>query len=316
MTKISVIGAGNVGATTAFLIAQKQLGDVVLIDIVEGLPQGKALDIKEAMPIEGSNSILIGSNNYKDIKDSDIVVITAGLPRKPGMTREDLLVKNASIIKDVCENVKKYAPDSIVIMVTNPLDVMTYLAQKITGFEYNKVIGQAGVLDSTRLSAFIKEKLGVGVEDIKAMTLGSHGDSMVPVLSQTTVKGKPITEYLSEEEVNQLIERTRKGGSEIVSYLKKGSAYYAPAASIVKMVEAILKEKEKILPCSAYLTSQYNISGIYIGVPVKLDRRGVKEIIELNLSKQELSALQNSAKICQENINKLKSMTDYLEGCS
>jgi len=308
MAKISVIGAGNVGSTTAFLIAQKGLGDVALVDIVEGLPQGKALDILQAMPIEGSNSSVVGSNDFKDISNSDIVVITAGIPRKPGMTREDLLIKNSEIIVGVCEHIKKYAPDSVVIVVTNPLDTMTYLTQKITGFEYNRVIGQAGVLDSARFVAFIKKELNADIKEIKTLTLGSHGDSMVPVLSETKVEGKTISKILPKETTNKIIEKTKNGGGEIIALLKQGSAYYAPAASVVKMIEVMLKEQEDILPCSTYLTGQYGINGVYIGVPVRLGKNGVKDIVKLKLSKEELIALKNSAKICQENIEHLESL--------
>lgn len=305
MKKVSVIGAGNVGATTAHLIAQKELADVVLVDIIEGVPQGKALDMTEAAPIDRFDAKIIGTNDYAGINGSDIVVVTAGLPRKPGMDRLDLLHKNANIIEDVSTNIAKYAPDAVVIMVTNPVDVMTYHAWKVTGFPKNRVIGQAGVLDSARFAAFIAMELDVSVEDISAMVLGGHGDEMVPLPRFTTVSGIPITELLPAETIDRLIQRTRKGGSEIVGLLKTGSAFYAPATAVTRMVEAILKDKKRILPCSAHLKGEYGIEDIYIGVPVKLGADGIEKIIELKLTQSELTALQDSARVYKKGISNL-----------
>ena len=303
--KISVIGAGNVGATAAFIAAEKELADIVLVDVVEGMPQGKSLDMNEAGPISHSDVKLIGSNDYADIKDSDIVIITAGLARKPGMSREDLQKKNAEIIKGITENVAKHAPESIIIMVTNPIDVMTYYAMKISGFPAKRVVGQAGILDTARFRFFISEKLNISIKDISAMVLGGHGDSMVPLPRYTTISGIPISKFMDKETIDNLIDRTRKGGEEIVGLLKTGSAYYAPAAASVEMAEAILKDKKRLLPCSAYLTGQYGIDDIYIGVPVILGAGGVEKIIELKLSDDEIKALQNSASIYRNQIDML-----------
>ncbi len=305
MKKVSIIGAGNVGATTALFIAERELADVVLVDIVDGVPQGKGLDMTEAAPINRFDADVKGTNDYSEISGSDVIVVTAGLPRKPGMSRLDLLQKNAAIIGDVAGNVAKYAPESIVIMVTNPVDVMTYHAWKVTGFPQNRVMGQAGVLDSARFAAFIVMELGVSVEDISAMVLGGHGDEMVPLPRYTTVSGIPITELLPPEIIDRLIERTRKGGSEIVGLLKTGSAFYAPAAAVTRMVETILKDKKRILPCSAYLNGEYGAHDVYIGVPVKLGVNGVEEIIELKLTQAELSSFQNSAKVYKDGIASL-----------
>ncbi len=305
MKKVSIIGAGNVGATTALFIAERELADVVLVDIVDGVPQGKGLDMTEAAPINRFDADVKGTNDYSEISGSDVIVVTAGLPRKPGMSRLDLLQKNAAIIGDVAGNVAKYAPESIVIMVTNPVDVMTYHALKVTVFPQNRMIGQAGVLDSARFAAFIVMELGVSVEDISAMVLGGHGDEMVPLPRYSTVSGIPITELLSPEIINRLIERTRKGGSEIVGLLKTGSAFYAPAAAVTRMVETILKDKKRILPCSAYLNGEYGAHDVYIGVPVKLGVSGVEEIIELKLTQDELSSFQNSAKVYKHGIASL-----------
>lgn len=306
MKKVSVIGAGNVGATTALFIAERELANVVLVDIVEGIPQGKGLDMTEAAPIVRFDAKIKGTNDYLAIAKSDIVVVTAGLPRKPGMTRLDLLQINASIIGEVSRNIAKYAPNSIVIMVTNPVDVMTYHSWKVTGFPCNRVMGQAGVLDSARFAAFIAMELEVSVEDISAMVLGGHGDEMVPLPRYTTVSGISITELLPEDVINGLIERTRKGGSEIVGLLKTGSAFYAPGAAVAQMVEAILKDKKRILPCSAYLNGQYGIEDVYIGVPVKLGEDGVEEIIELKLNESELNSLQDSASVYKQGIKNLQ----------
>ena len=305
MKKVSVIGAGNVGATTALLIAERELADVVLVDIVEGVPQGKGLDIAEAAPINGFDAKVKGTNGYPEVSGSDVVVVTAGLPRKPGMSRLDLLQRNAAIVGEVSSNIARYAPTSIVIMVTNPVDVMTYHAWKITGFPHNRVVGQAGVLDSARFAAFVSFELGISVEDISAMVLGGHGDEMVPLPRYTAVSGIPITELLAAETIDRLIERTRKGGSEIVGLLKTGSAFYAPAAAVTQMVEAILKDKRRILPCSAYLKGEYGIDDVYIGVPVKLGINGVEEIVELKLTEPELISLQDSAKVYKKGIASL-----------
>ncbi|MFC1713127.1 malate dehydrogenase [Candidatus Poribacteria bacterium] len=305
MKKVSVIGAGNVGATTALLIGERELADVVLTDIVEGVPQGKGLDMSEAAPVVRFDAKVKGTNDYSEIADSDVVVVTAGFPRKPGMSRLDLLQKNAAVIGEVSQNIATYAPDSIVIMVTNPVDVMTYHAWKVTDFSCNRVMGQAGVLDSARFAAFIAMELGVSVEDISAMVLGGHGDEMVPLPRYTTVSGISITELLPSETIDRLIERTRKGGSEIVGLLKTGSAFYAPAAAVTQMVEAILKDKKRILPCSAHLDGEYGIDDVYIGVPVKLGASGAEEVVELKLTPPELTSLQASAKVYKEGIASL-----------
>jgi malate dehydrogenase len=305
MKKVSVIGSGNVGATTALLIVERELADVVLVDVIEGVPQGKGLDMAEAAPVDRFDADIKGTNDYSEISGSDVVVITAGIARKPGMSRLDLLQKNASIIKDVSSNVKRYTPDAIVIMVTNPVDVMTYHAWKITGFPDSRIMGQAGVLDSARFAAFIAMELGVSVEDISAMVLGGHGDEMVPLPRYTTVSGISVTELLPDETLDRLIERTRNGGSEIVGLLKTSSAFYAPAAAVTQMVEAILKDKKRILPCSAHLTGEYGIDDVYIGVPVKLGSGGIEEIVNLRLTKSELTLLQNSAQVYKEGIAQL-----------
>jgi len=307
MKKVSVIGVGNVGATTAHLIAQKELADVVLVDIVEDMPEGKALDMAEAAPIDRFDARLSGTNDYAEISGSNIVVVTAGFTRKPDQDRLDLLHKNADIIKDVSKSIKKHAPDATVIMVTNPVDVLTYHAWKVTGFPQNRVMGQAGVLDSARFAAFIAMELDVSVEDISAMVLGGHGDEMVPLPRFTTVSGIPVTELLPAETIDRLIQRTRKGGSEIGKLLKNGSAFYAPATAVTRMVEAILKDKKRILPCSAYLTGEYGIEDVYIGVPVKLGADGIEEIIELKLTKFELTALHDSARVYKNGVSNLYS---------
>ncbi|MBD3181647.1 malate dehydrogenase [Candidatus Poribacteria bacterium] len=305
MKKVSIIGAGNVGATAALFIAQKELADVVLLDIVEGIPQGKGLDMSEASPIQRFDVKVKGTNDYAAIADSNIVVVTAGMARKPGMDRLDLMHKNAKVIEDVSRNIAETCPEAIIIMITNPVDVMTYHAWKITGFPKKRVIGQAGVLDSARFATFISMELDVSVEDISPMVLGGHGDEMVPLPRYTTVSGIPITELLSQEKIEKLIERTRKGGAEIVGLLKTGSAFYAPGAAVAQMVEAILNDKKRILPCSVYLDGEYNIDDIFIGVPVKLGYKGVEDIIQVNLNSDELSALQNSAQIYKNGIANL-----------
>ncbi|MBI4558744.1 MAG: malate dehydrogenase [Candidatus Hydrogenedentes bacterium] len=306
--KIGCIGAGNVGATAAQYCAEMDLGDVVLFDIVEGMPQGKALDLTQAGPIRNSGSLVKGTNNYADIDGSDIVIVTAGLPRKPGMSRLDLLEKNARIVSDVAENLRKYAPQSVVIVVTNPLDVMTYLMMKKTGFPPERVVGMAGILDSARLRAFVAMELGVSMKNVDTMVLGSHGDEMVPLPEYTNVSGIPISQLLSKERIAALVERTRKGGGEIVALLKTGSAYYAPAASAARMAEAVCKDEKQVLPCAAYLSGQYGLKDLYLGVPVALGRNGVERVVELKLTVEQSAALQKSAGEVRKGIEELKSM--------
>lgn len=305
MKKISIIGAGHVGATCAFICAQKELGDVVLLDIIPDMPKGKGLDMAEAAPIQYYDSQTKGTNDYEDIADSDVVVVTAGLPRKPGMTREDLLEKNAEIIGEVTQNIKNYAPNSIIIMVTNPLDIMTYHAWKVSGFPDDRVLGQAGVLDSARFRCFVAQELNVSVEDTSAMVLGGHGDSMVPLARYTTVAGISVTELLPEDTIERIIERTRGAGGEIVGLLNNGSAFYAPGAAITQMIESIIKDKKRVLPCSVHLTGQYGIPDIYIGAPAVLGANGVEKILELNLTDSELEALKKSARTYREGISSL-----------
>jgi malate dehydrogenase len=298
--KVSVVGSGNVGATAAHWIASKELADVVLIDILEGIPQGKALDLQQAMPIEKRDSRIIGTNNYKDTAGSDIVVITAGIPRKPGMSRDDLLNTNYNIMKSVVTEAIKYSPGCILIIVSNPLDAMAQTAYKLSGFPRNRVIGMAGVLDSARFRTFIADELSVSVENVTAFVLGGHGDTMVPLPRYSTVAGIPITELITPERLAALVQRTRDGGAEIVKYLKTGSAYYAPSAAATEMVEAILKDKKKILPCAAYLDGEYGIKGLYVGVPVKLGAKGIEQIIEIKLTPEEQAALNKSADAVKE----------------
>src|SRR5919205_1546963 len=288
--KISVVGAGNVGASVAQYAVEKELGDVVLVDVIVGIPQGKALDLAQAGPIHRYDSLVTGSNGYDDTADSDVVVITAGLARKPGMTRDDLLFKNAEIVGSVVEQVSRRSPNAILILVTNPLDAMVQLAWKKSGFPAERVIGMAGVLDSARFRTFIARELNVSVENVTAFVLGGHGDTMVPLPRYSTVAGIPITELIPKDKIDALVTRTANGGAEIVNYLKSGSAYYAPGASAVEMVEAILKDKKKILPCAAYLDGQYKTKGLYVGVPVKLGRKGVEQIIEIKLTAEEQAA--------------------------
>ena len=304
--KITVVGAGNVGATAAQYIVEKELGDVVLVDVIEGIPQGKALDLAQAGPVHGYDSALTGSNGYDDTANSDIVVITAGMARKPGMTRDDLLFKNAEIVGSVVEQVARRSPNAILILVTNPLDAMVQLAWKKSGFPPERVIGMAGVLDSSRFRTFIARELNVSVENVTAFVLGGHGDTMVPLPRYSTVAGIPITDLLPKARIDALVTRTANGGAEIVNYLKSGSAYYAPGASTVEMVEAILKDKKKILPCAAYLNGQYGTRGLYVGVPVKLGRAGVEQIIEIKLTADEQAAFDKSAASVRELVDKLK----------
>jgi len=304
--KITVVGAGNVGATVAQYTADKELGDVVLVDVIEGIPQGKALDLAQAGPIHRYDSALSGSNGYDETADSDIVVITAGMARKPGMTRDDLLFKNAEIVGSVVEQVARRSPQAILILVTNPLDAMVQLAWKKSGFPAERVIGMAGVLDSARFRTFIARELNVSVENVTAFVLGGHGDTMVPLPRYSTVAGIPITDLLPKETIDALVTRTANGGAEIVNFLKSGSAYYAPGASAVEMVEAILKDKKKILPCAAYLNGQYGTKGLYVGVPVKLGRKGVEQVIEIKLTPDEQAAFNKSAASVRELVEKLK----------
>jgi malate dehydrogenase len=298
--KVTIVGSGNVGATAAHWIAAKELADVVLIDIIEGVPQGKGLDLLEAMPIEKRDSSITGTNDYKDTANSDIVVVTAGIPRKPGMSRDDLLNTNLGIMKAVIGEAVKYSPNCILIIVSNPLDAMAQAAYKMSGFPRERVIGMAGVLDSARFRAFIAAELKVSVENVTAFVLGGHGDTMVPLPRYSTVAGIPITEWMDKATVDRLVERTRDGGAEIVKYLKTGSAYYAPSAAVAEMVEAILKDKKKILPCTAYLQGEYGINGLYVGVPVKLGAKGIEQIIEIKLTAEEKAGLDKSAAAVKE----------------
>jgi malate dehydrogenase len=289
-----------VGGTTAHRLADKELCDVVLTDIIEGLPQGKGLDLAESAPIEGYDSRILGTNNYKDTANSDIVVITAGLPRKPGMSRDDLLKKNYAIVKETTEQVVKYSPNAILIVVSNPLDAMAQTAYRVSGFSKNRVIGMAGVLDAARMRTFIALELDVSVENVTAFVLGGHGDTMVPLGRNSTVAGIPLPELLPKEKIDAIVQRTRKGGGEIVGLLKTGSAFYAPSAAVVEMVEAILKDKRKILPCAAYLEGEYGVNGLFVGVPVKLGARGIEQIIEIKLTADEQAALEKSAASVRE----------------
>ncbi len=306
MKKITVVGAGNVGATAAQRIAEKHLAEnVVLLDVIEGIPQGKALDMWESGPVEDFDSAVIGTNDYSDTAGSDIVVITAGLARKPGMTRDDLLMKNAEIVRSVTEQVVPVSPDAVIVVVSNPLDVMTWVSMKTSGFPKNRVVGMAGVLDSARFLLFIAKELNVSVMDVQALVLGGHGDSMVPLIRYSTVSGIPISELMSAERIEQLVDRARNGGIEIVNYLKTGSAYYAPSSSAVEMVDAIVKNRQRILPCAAYLEGEYGLNGMYVGVPVKLGRNGIEKVIELKLTDKELAELHRSAMDVKTNIDKL-----------
>jgi malate dehydrogenase len=298
--KVTIVGAGNVGATAAHWIASKELADVVLVDVVEGIPQGKALDLLEAMPIEKRDSHVVGANDYAETANSDIVVITAGIPRKPGMSRDDLLQTNYKIMSDVVGKVVTHSPNSILIIVSNPLDAMAQAAFRQAKFNRERVIGMAGVLDSARFRTFIAEELKVSVENVNAFVLGGHGDTMVPLPRYSTVAGIPITDLMDAATIERLVQRTRDGGAEIVKYLKTGSAYYAPSAAAVEMVEAILKDKKKILPCAAYLQGEYGISDLYVGVPCKLGARGLEQIIEIKLTADEQAALKKSADAVKE----------------
>lgn len=305
-TKVTVVGGGNVGATVAQGIALKELADVVLVDIVEGVPQGKTLDLMETAPVEKYDSILKGTNGYDGTENSDVVVITAGLPRKPGMSRDDLLWKNEEIVAAVTREVVQRSPKSIIIVVSNPLDAMCEVARRVSGFPRERVLGMAGVLDSARMRAFIAMELNVSVENTHAFVLGGHGDTMVPLPRYSTVAGIPITELISKERIDAIVDRTRNGGAEIVNLLKT-SAWYAPGASTVEMVEAILKDKRKILPCAAYLNGEYGFKNLYVGVPVKLGAKGMEQIIEIKLTEEETAALKKSADSVKELFDKLKT---------
>jgi malate dehydrogenase len=298
--KVTVVGSGNVGATAAHWIAAAELADVTLIDIIEGVPEGKGLDLLEAMPIIKEDSYVVGTENYADTANSDIVVITAGVPRKPGMSRDDLLNINAKIMRDVVGKVVQYSPDCILIIVSNPLDAMAQAAYKLSGFSRNRVIGMAGVLDSARFRAFISQELKVSVENVTAFVLGGHGDTMVPLPRYSTVAGIPLPELMDKATLDRLVQRTRDGGAEIVKYLKTGSAYYAPSAAVTEMVEAILKDKKKILPCAAYLEGEYGIHGLFVGVPCKLGSRGIEDVIQIRLTADEQLALEKSAGAVKE----------------
>jgi len=306
--KVTVVGAGNVGATAAQRLAEKELCDVVLVDIIEGVPQGKALDLAEAAPIEKHDAHLTGTNVYEPSKGSDIVIITAGIPRKPGMSRDDLISTNAGIMKNVTEQIAALSPDAILIIVSNPLDAMCQVAFDTSGFPKQRVIGMAGVLDSARFRAFISMELNVSVENTHAFVLGGHGDTMVPLPRYSTVAGIPITELLPKDRIDAMVERTANGGAEIVSLLKTGSAYYAPASAAVEMAESILKDKKKILPCAAYLEGEYGINDLFIGVPVKLGATGIEDIIQIDLTEEENAALKKSADAVQELKELLKKL--------
>ncbi len=304
--KISIIGAGFVGATAAHWAAEKELGDVVLVDILEGIPQGKALDLFQAGPVEGFDARVTGSNGYDETKDSSVVIVTSGVPRKPGMSREDLLEINKKIIESVVTQVVERSPQAVLIMVTNPLDTITYLAFKKSGFPKQRVVGMAGILDTARFKAFIAMELGVSVEDIQALLLGGHGDEMVPLPRYTTISGIPLSQFLPKETIDRLVDRTRKGGGEIVNLLKTGSAFYAPSAAAIQMTEAILKDKKRILPCCVYLDGEYGLKDIYFGVPVKLGAGGVEAVIELQLNEEEKKLVAKSAESVKKSITELK----------
>ncbi len=304
--KISIVGGGFVGATAAHWCAVKELGDIVLVDVLDGMPQGKALDLLQAGPVEGFDLNILGTNSYEDTAGSDIVVVTAGLPRKPGMTREDLVQTNGNIIRQVMENIMKHSPDAIVILVTNPLDTMVYLAKKVSGLPRERIFGQAGILDSARMRTFIAMELNVSVENTHACVLGGHGDEMVPLPRYSTVAGIPITELLPADRIAAIVERTRKGGGEIVALLKQGSAFFAPSASTVQMVEAIVKDRKQILPCCVYLDGEYGLNDICFGVPVKLGSSGVEQIMEITLTDEERAAMQRSADLIRSSMAALE----------
>jgi len=305
--KISIIGAGNVGATCAHWAAAKQLGDIVLVDIVEGMPQGKGLDLAEAAPIEGFDCKIVGTNGYDETADSDVIIITSGLPRKPGMSRDDLLAANAKIVRSVTEQVASRSPEAVIIVVSNPLDAMVYLAWKTSGFPPNRVVGQAGILDTARFRTFVAMELGVSVEDIITLLMGGHGDDMVPLPRYTSVGGIPLTQLLGKDRIDAIVERTRKGGGEIVSLLKTGSAYYAPAAATIQMAEAIIRDKKRLLPCAAYCDKEYGVGGYFVGVPCILGAGGVEKVIEVELDEQEKAAFAQSVQHVKELVAKIQN---------
>jgi malate dehydrogenase len=307
--KVTVVGAGNVGANCAVRIADKELADVVLVDVVEGVPQGKGLDILEAGPVEGYDVLVTGANDYEPTADSDIVVITAGFPRKPGMSRDDLLLANYEVVRTATEQAVKYSPNAILILVTNPLDAMCWTAFQVSKFPKSRVVGMAGVLDTARYRTFIAQELGVSVESITALVLGGHGDTMVPIVRLTTIGGIPITELTDQATIDRLVQRTRDGGAEIVKYLKTGSAYYAPSAATVEMVESILKDKKKVLPCAAYLEGEYGVNGLFAGVPVKLGSKGIEQVYQVKLQADEQAQLDKSAAAVKELIEVIKQKT-------
>ncbi|MGA2436068.1 MAG: malate dehydrogenase [Bryobacteraceae bacterium] len=307
--KVTVVGAGNVGANCALRIAEKELADVVLVDVIEGVPQGKALDLLESGPVQGYDVQITGANDYEPTAGSDVVVITAGFPRKPGMSRDDLLMANYAIVKAATEEAAKRSPNAILIVVTNPLDAMCWTALKVSGFPKQRVIGMAGVLDTARYRTFIAQELGVSVENVTAMVLGGHGDTMVPLVRLTNVSGIPVTELLDQAIIDKIVDHTRNGGAEIVKYLKTGSAYYAPSASAIEMVESILRDKKKVLPCAAYLEGEYGFNGVFVGVPVKLGSEGIEKIYELKLSAAERAELVKSTAAVEEIIGVLKQKT-------
>ncbi len=306
--KITIVVAGNVGATTAHWAVAKELGDVVLIDIIEGLPQGKALDLAESAPLEGFDCRLVGTNDYADTANSDVVVVTAGIARRPGMSRDDLLQTNAKIVSTVVSQVVRYSPNAYMIVVSNPLDAMVHVAKQVSGWPKQRVMGMAGVLDSARFRYFIAQELGVSVEDVHGFVLGGHGDTMVPVPRYATVNGISITQLLSAEQIARLVQRTRDGGAEIVNYLKQGSAFYAPGAAIVQMVEAIVKDKKRVLPAAAYLEGEYGLHDIYVGVPILLGAAGVEKVIEVELTTEEQAALKRSAEAVEELVRALPAL--------
>jgi malate dehydrogenase len=303
--KITVVGAGNVGATAAQWIAAKEMADVVLVDVVEGVSQGKGLDLYEATPVLGCDIRIVGANDYEETRGSDVVIVTAGLPRKPGMSREDLLAKNAEIVGQVVEQAAPRSPDSILIVVSNPLDLMAYVALKKSGFPSERVVGMAGILDTARCRAFVAMELGVSVEDVSALVLGGHGDSMLPLPRYTSVGGIPLSQWMNAETIERIVQRTRDGGIEIVNHLKTGSAYYAPSAAAAQMAEAILKDKKRVLPCSAYLTGQYGLEDVFVGVPIILGAGGVERIVEVDLNDEEREALHASARAVKETMKHL-----------
>ncbi len=309
--KVSIIGAGMTGATTAHWLAEREFADLVLVDIVEGMPQGKALDLQQALPVIGKDVVVTGSNSFEATAGSDIVVITAGLPRKPGMSRDDLLSANAEIVRNATQESLKYSPEAIFIVLTNPLDTMAYLTMKVGNLPPERVIGQAGILDSARMRAFVAMELGVSVENINCYVLGGHGDDMVPLVRHSNVAGVPLNELLAADKLDAIVERTRKGGGEIVSLLKTGSAFYAPGAAVAQMVESILKDKNLIVPAAAYMQGEYGLNDIFFGVPVQLGRKGVVKIIEYTLNDQEQAALNNSAEAVSQTVAALESLVEF-----